>query len=89
MMAITAKNIVQHEIIGLEAEVSKANNKSLQGVKGKIIDETQNTITIQESNGKTKKILKSQITLTLHIDNQTVEIEGESLISRPEDRTKK
>jgi len=87
-MAITAKNITQHEIIGLTAEISDATNQSLKGIKGKITDETQNTITIQ-SEDKTRKLLKNQITLTIKIDNTTLEIEGKALVGRPEDRIKK
>lgn len=88
MMGITAKNIIQHEIIGLEITVSKAMNKSLEGVKGKITDETQNTLTIQ-SDKKTRKLLKGQITITFTIDGKNVEVEGKSLIGKPEERIKK
>ncbi len=87
-MGITAKNITQHEIIGLETEISKAANKSLQGIKGKITDETQNTITVRSGNKK-KVLLKDQIALTFRIDNQTIEVDGKSLMGRPEERVKK
>lgn len=87
-MAINPGNITQHELIGLDAEVSEATNKSLKGLKGKITDETQNTITITNKD-KTRKILKSQVKITVIINNQTVEIDGKVLVGRPEERIKK
>jgi len=72
--------IWKEELIGSEAEVISSKNPTLVGTKGKIIDETRNTITI-----KNKKILKSHV--TLKIKNQT--IEGKNLVGRPEDRLKK
>lgn len=87
-MAITAKNIAQHEIIGQKAEVTKAANKSQEGIKGTITDETQNTITIQSDN-KTRKLLKKQVMLTFEINGEKIEVDGKVLMGRPEDRIKK
>ncbi|MFH0752173.1 MAG: ribonuclease P protein subunit [archaeon] len=87
-MGITAKNIVQHEIIGQKVNVSKATNKSLEGITGTIINETQNTITIQ-SDDKTREVLKNQIKLTFTIKGDKVEVDGKVLTGRPEDRIKK
>ena len=44
------KDVVKLELIGLHIEVVKAKNSSLIGLKGKIIDETKNTITIKKNN---------------------------------------
>lgn len=87
-MSITAKNILQHEIIGQEVEITKSTNKSLEGIKGKITDETQNTITMQ-SNHKTKIMPKNQITLTFKINGEKIEVEGKYFQGKPEDRIKK
>jgi len=87
-MAITAKNIIQHEIIGLKVQVSKATNNSLEGITGTIIDETQNMLKIQSDNN-TKDVLKSQVTLTFKINGDTIEVDGKALVGRPEDRIKK
>ncbi len=87
-MGPTAKNIVQHEIIGLKTIISKAMNKSLEGMSGTITDETQNTITIQSSD-KTRTVLKKQITLMFNIQGEKVEVDGTALIGRPENRIKK
>lgn len=84
---MNAKDIIRHELIGLEAEIVKAKNLSLIGIKGKIIDETRNTITIK--NKKMKKILKEQAIFNLKIENKIVQINGKLLVGRPEDRLKK
>ena len=77
-------DVLKHELIGLEAEIIAAKNKSLVGIKGKIIDETKNTITIG-----TKKILKEQVTIKMKIKNNIAIVNGEKLVARPEERIKK
>jgi len=83
-MNTTKRNLVPLELIGSEAEITKSKNKSLVGIKGKIIDETKNTIKIKTKNQE-KMILKNHV--TIKIDGN--EIKGEKLLGRPEDRIKK
>ncbi len=75
-------------MIGLTIKVVKSSNKSLEGIEGKIIDETKNTFTI-ETKSSEKKLLKNQITFKTTIKGKTVIIEGGCLTKRPEDRIKK
>lgn len=90
---ITVNNLVHHEFIGLRVNVTSSTNKSLN-LNGIVIDETKNTIKIeiQNDNGifEEKLIPKSnsifQFTLP---NNEIVEIEGNILSIRPEDRIKK
>ena len=42
------------DLIGATIEVVHANNKTLIGKKGKVVDETKNTITINTKEKKTK-----------------------------------
>ena len=70
-------------LVGETAEITEAKNKTLVGVKGRIIDETKSTITIQDGN-KTKKIIKEQVKIT--INGKT--IDGKNIIGRPETRIK-
>ena len=79
------KKLVKYEFIGTEIEVIDAKNKSSIGVKGKIADETKNMFILD--NGK--KLIKSQCALKMKINGKTVEINGEVLVGRPEDRIKK
>lgn len=82
------KKIKKLEFIGLQLEVVEAKNKSLIGLKGKIINETQKTFTIQTTQGE-KMLLKNQITFTTKINNKKVRIVGKVLAKRPEERLKK
>jgi ribonuclease P protein subunit POP4 len=81
------KDIAKHELIGLDIEVLQSKNKALIGLKGKITDETKNTITIDD--GKERKIMKSQIMMKTRIGDKEYEIDGRILVGRPEDRIKK
>ncbi len=81
------KELEKHELIGLICEVIKAKNKDIIGLRGKIIDETKNTLKILCKN-KIKTILKNQITLNIKIGNKTIQIQGEKLLKRPEERIK-
>ena len=48
---ITSKNLVHHEFIGLNVQVTNEKNTSLKLI-GTIIDETKNTIKIEDVNKK-------------------------------------
>ena len=83
----TQKEIVRGELIGLSIEVIDAKNPSVVGIKGKIIDETKNTIVIQSD--KVKKLIKNQIKMKIKLKDKIIEIDGKNLVGRPEDRIKK
>lgn len=82
---MSVKTLLRHELIGLPIEVVGSTNKSLIGLKGKIIDETKNCIITD----KNKKIAKDQVTLKIKFKNQIFKIEGKKLKGRPEERLKK
>ena len=79
---------IRHELIGREAEIVESRVLSQKGLKGKIIDETRNTIIIETEKGD-KKILKKDVVIKVMFDGTPVFIEGKYLIGRPEDRIKK
>lgn len=83
-MGVTARNILQHELIGLEAEVADSTNKGLVGTKGKVMMETKNTITIG-----TRTVPKKGTQLLFRLGGQTVRVNGDRLVARPEERIKK
>lgn len=72
------------EFIGSELKVIKASNKSLEGLTGKIIDETKKSFRIMTPNGE-KRILKQGTKLTIN----GKELQGDALSQRPEERIKK
>jgi len=86
---ITSKNLVHHEFIGLKVHVTNMKNKSLN-LKGTIIDETKNTIKIEGMDNTEKIIPKKGNLFVFEIPNgEKVEIDGNILSIRPEDRIKK
>lgn len=87
-MPITAKNLVRHELIGLDAEVAESRNKTLVGVRGKVVNETKKTLVMRTKKG-IKKIGKatSDFIFTLP-DKRKVKVRGKTIELRPEDRIK-
>lgn len=89
-MPRTPKNLVRHELIGLEVKISKSKNKFLVGVKGMVIDETYNTLVIKTDSKKEKKIIKKICVFDFKLpDGTIVSVDGRLLVGRPEDRIKK
>jgi len=72
------------EFIGLPIIIIDSKNKSLIGKEGKVIDETQNLIIIEEESKKISKVLKKGT--MFRINNKT--INGDKINKRPEDRVK-
>ncbi|KXB01057.1 hypothetical protein AKJ41_02930 [candidate division MSBL1 archaeon SCGC-AAA259O05] len=82
-------NLLQHELIGLKAEVIGSNNPSLEGKEGVIMNETRNTLTLEED-GELKILPKKEVSLSITLpEGQKVKVEGKKLLARPEDRIKK
>ena len=74
------------ELIGLMVKVIRSANKSNTGIKGKVIDETMNTLVIEKDNEK--KIL-SKDQNEFEFPEKKIRIDGGLLLGRPEDRIKK
>jgi RNase P/RNase MRP subunit p29 len=79
------------EFIGAELKVITAKNKSLEGIKGKIIDETKKTFKIRTQGDKsTKTIITTKIVLkegaVFIINNH--HIIGADIAQRPDERIK-
>jgi ribonuclease P protein subunit POP4 len=83
------RHVLKHEFIGLEIEVINAKNPCLVGIKGKVVDETKNTFTIEEKKGTFKKVIKSQVIFKVKFQGKVLEIDGKELAFRPEERLKR
>ncbi len=83
------KDIPRMEFIGKTIEVVAADNPSLIGIMGKVMDETKNTLVIETKGKEIKKLLKKQITIKTTINEKKYIIDGSLLQGRPEDRLKK
>jgi ribonuclease P protein subunit POP4 len=79
------RNTFPHELIGKEVVVVTSTNPHQNGIKGKIIDETKQTLKIK-CNGEIKTLLKSN--LTIKVDKFETLIRGKDLLKRPEERLK-
>lgn len=79
------KNISKFEFIGSDIEIIESKNRSLIGLKGRIVDETKNMFILDTG----KKLIKSQSIFKMKIGKKTVQIDGSVLVGRPEDRIKK
>jgi len=81
--------IVQSELIGLNAKVVKSSNPSYEGISGQVVDETRNTLVIRSKN-EDKVIVKEAAVFQFSLpDGTVIEIEGNTILGRPEDRVKK
>jgi len=85
---VTATNILRHETIGLEVQVSGDSNDYCKNINGELIEETRNTIIIFHK-GKSKIVAKKNASFMFNLGGTLVEVEGKALIGRPEDRIKK
>lgn len=86
---ISPKNLVRHELIGLEVEVVSSTNPSQAGLSGKVVDESRNILTIETEAG-TRSLPKEDCTFSFRIPSgERVRVRGSLLVSRPEDRPKK
>jgi len=71
-------------IIGKFAKVIESSNKNLIGIEGTIVDETQNTILVEQPKGF-KTLPKTQV--VLKIDGKIIDCR--QLLGKIEDRIKK
>ena len=63
------------------------SNPSNINIRGKVVDETKNTLIIQSTG--LKRVAKKHATFKFNLDDVTVKVEGKTLIGRPEDRVRK
>jgi ribonuclease P protein subunit POP4 len=87
---ITPQNIFRHELVGLGIEVVKSSHIGFIGIKGEVVDETKNTIKVEDVEGYEKIIPKKVATFRFTLpSNVVVEVDGRIIVARPEDRIKK
>lgn len=88
-MPVTKRNLLRHELIGLEARVMDSSDPTLLGTSGKVVDETRNMLVIEQGK-KIKTISKSTSTFLITLpDGERVTVDGKKLVGRPEERVKR
>lgn len=83
----TAANLRKHELIGLEVAILRAADPSLVGVQGHVVDETRNMLVV-EAGGREKSVPKEGTLFRFELQGG-VEVDGDEILYRPEDRVKK
>ena len=83
---ITKENICKHELIGLNVSISESSDPGRNKIKGKVIDETKNTIIILV--GNEKKILPKKECVFEFDIGEKILVDGKEIMKRPEDRIK-
>lgn len=78
-MKINAENILFHECVGLTTRIGESTEKSMEGIEGKILDETKNTFHIQLSRHKRIVVPKSIATFHFYLGSK-VAVEGYKLV---------
>ncbi len=82
------KNLIYHELIGLHAVIADHTDRTLRGCEGAVVDESMNTLTVGKD-GKYVKIPKLGARIIFKLPDKDVEVFGEMLVGRPEDRVKR
>ena len=82
-------DIIRDEFIGLHAKVVRSTHPGYVGIEGTVIDETCNMFVIRHE-GRRKMVPKAVCVFHFTLlDGTVVEIDGQLLVGRPEDRLKK
>lgn len=84
---ITAKNLIGHELIGLEVKVTESFDSTKKGMQGIVLEETQNTLVLETKNGK-KIVPKKECDFEFVLGEEKVMVKGKEILKRPEDRVK-
>ena len=86
---ITPENLVRHELIGLFVEVVESTNPSMEGISGRVVDETRNTFLIETRSGLRCVPKSCNCFIFTLFQGLKVKAEGSVLVSQPENRINK
>ena len=88
-MRRTRRNLPYHELIGLRVKVKSHTDPGLRGLEGVVIDETMNTLKVRTGR-KDVVVPKEGGEFLFKLGrNESVELEGEEIVGRPEDRLRR
>ncbi len=82
---ITPENIIHHEFIGLNTQITESNNSQIIGLNGTIINETKSMFALKTTRG-IKLIPKSNSIWKFNLTNETISVDGSKIQKRPFDR---
>lgn len=81
-------DVIARDWIGLMVEVVESPNECEIGLKGEVVDETQNTLRIMTEKGL-KIVVKKKRTFRVWYGDKIMRIKGDLIPYRPEERIKK
>ncbi len=88
MSEITPQNILRHELIGLTVRVVNARASSIKGIRGVVVDETRNMLTINAGRERVM-VPKNVASFRFNLPSGVrVDVDGDRLVGRPENRLK-
>ncbi len=81
-------DVIARDWIGLNVEVVDSPNRCEIGIKGEVVDETQNTLRIRTEKGL-KVVAKKGRTFRVWYAGRVMRISGDLIAFRPEERIKR
>ena len=85
---MSSQDFRRRELIGLEVEVVESTCQEYLGIRGRVVDETKNTFTIEQA-GRDKMVPKDCCKFRFADGEGTLVVSGKDIKFRPEDRIKK
>ena len=83
---ITTSNVFRHELTGLNVRVVQAQNRYLNGISGRVVEETKNMIRILTDSG-VKQVGKTGVVFRFALPSGvSVDMVGSVLVMAPEKR---
>ncbi|HET6398627.1 MAG TPA: ribonuclease P protein subunit [Candidatus Thermoplasmatota archaeon] len=84
-----ARDVARGELIGLPVRVARSTDGTLVGREGVVVDESLRTFVVRWPDGRESRLGKPGTTFAFHVRGAWVEVPGDAIEFRPEDRTKK
>lgn len=70
--------------------IARSVHRDIQGISGRVVDETRNTLKIELEDGREITVPKGIVVFHFRTpEGEVVEIDGGALVARPEERIKK
>ena len=82
---ITIENIINHELIGIQASVTESCNKQIVGLSGRILDETKSMFTLDTLRG-IKRIPKANSSWKFDLEGKNIIVNGDLISKRSHER---
>ncbi|MEM0379669.1 MAG: ribonuclease P protein subunit [Nanopusillaceae archaeon] len=82
------KNFIRGEFIGLKVQVLDSKISSLKGIYGTVVDETKNTIVVEDESGRRFIIPKALSKFLFYYNDYIIFINGKIINKRPWERLK-